>query len=368
MAVAYVPTELPINQLLLDPNNFRFQDEPEYVHADSERLAEVSVQQRAAKRIRAEGVLELKNSIISNGFLAVERLVVRPYREVDGQAPLYLVLEGNRRLAALRWIQEDHDAGVAVPEAVLDVTKAVPVIIIESGDDEGIYLAIMGVRHVGGIKQWGGYQRAKLVADLRDQHGYDTADVADRLGMTKHEVNRRYRAFKALQQMEEDEDFGDHATAAMYPIFHEAVSLPAVRVWLNWSDADMQFANDEEVRQFYDLITASEAEGSDEVSERQDPKITSYAQVRDLRAILSNGESKRILLDPSRSFSDALGIAKAEELSRGWRVQVSEAIGALASIGALDLAGLGEADVEVIKRLNEISGKVLTTYAKLTAQ
>jgi hypothetical protein len=35
--------------------------------------------------------------------------------------------------------------------------------------------------------------------------------------MTVHEVNRGYRAFKALQQMQEDEDFGEHAHAEMYP-------------------------------------------------------------------------------------------------------------------------------------------------------
>lgn len=165
----YDETAVPVEQLLLDPNNFRFQDEEEWVRADPERFAEPSVQERASKRIRSEGLIELKNSILSNGFLSVERLVVRQYKQAeDGDPQLFLVLEGNRRLAALQWIKQDDEAGVATPASVVAVISAVPVIVIHSDNDAGTYLSIMGIRHVGGIKQWGGYQRAKLVADLRD--------------------------------------------------------------------------------------------------------------------------------------------------------------------------------------------------------
>lgn len=368
MATSYREMTLPISQLLLDPNNFRFQDETEFVRADTDRFAERSVQERASKRIRGEGLVELKNSIISNGFLAVERLVVRLYRERTDGAPLYLVLEGNRRLAALQWIKQDHEAGVNIPDNVLSVLEAVPVIVIDSDDDEGTYLAIMGIRHVGGIKQWGGYQRAKLVADLRDLHGYDTTEVADRLGMTKHEVNRRYRALKALQQMQEDEEFADYATSAMYPLFHEAVSLPAVRTWLEWDDSAMEFQNEETLHEFYGLIAPLQ---HDEDSESGDgaptPKISTYSQVRELRSILGNGEASQLLLDPQRSFSEALAVAKAEELSRTWKSQVAEAVSALTSMSVLDLEGLDNDDLTLIERTREIADRLLATHKKLVS-
>jgi hypothetical protein len=98
MATTYEEKFVPITSLLLDPNNFRFQDEPDYLAADPARFAEPSVQERAAKRIRGEGLVELKSSIVSNGFLSVERLVVRKYKELETGGWLYLVLEGNRRL------------------------------------------------------------------------------------------------------------------------------------------------------------------------------------------------------------------------------------------------------------------------------
>lgn len=368
-APEYEEDNIPVGQLLLDPNNFRFQDEEGWVRADFERFAEPSVQDRAFKRIRGEGLVELKNSILSNGFLPVERLVVRLYKQAEDDSPnLYLVLEGNRRLAALRWIKQDHDAGVTIPENVIAVLDAVPVIVITSEDDAGTYLAIMGIRHVGGIKQWGGYQRAKLVADLRDIHHYDTTEVADRLGMTKHEVNRRYRALKALQQMQEDEEFADYASSNMYPIFHEAVSLPAVRSWLDWDDNRMTFENEESLHQFYSLITPSREDGDEEgLDSGNPPKIATYSQVRELRSILSKAEATAILLDPSSSFSDALAIAKAEELSKTWKTQVTEAIGSLSSMGVFELENLDDDGIAVISKVRDIAGRLLETRQRLVA-
>ena len=368
MPTLYAELTLPISQLLLDPNNFRFQDGSDFVRVDPKRFAEATVQERATKRIRSEGLGELKNSIISNGFLAVERLVVRSYVKRENEPELFVVLEGNRRLAALQWIEQDYEAGADIPAEVINVLQAVPVIVIESDDDEGMYLALMGIRHVGGIRQWGGYQRAKLVAELRDLHQYDTTEVADRLGMTKHEVNRRYRALKALQQMENDEEFADYANSTMYPLFHEAVSLPAVRSWLGWNDVTFQFDDEEQLHQFYSLLVPNENDDEGEGGDLRDaPKITTYSQVRELRVILTNSDAKHFLLNPDHTFSEALAIAKAEELSKTWKSQVTEAIGALSSMTVLDLEGLDAEGKDVIVRVRDVADRMLTTYGKLVA-
>jgi ParB-like chromosome segregation protein Spo0J len=359
MATSLEGAELPIDRLLLDPNNYRFQDEQNYVTADLNRFHEETVQDRAFRRIRNEGLLELKNSILTNGFLAVERLVVRRYAAKDDH---YVVVEGNRRLAALRWICNDYEAGVPVPDHVIEVTKAVPVLVLESDDDESAYLSIMGVRHVGGIRQWGGYQRAKLVTELKDRHSLDGNDIAGRLGMSTQEVNRRYRAFKALQQMQEHEEYGDRATPQMYPLFHEAVSVPVVRKWMGWSDTESKFTDEDQLTAFYELVAPTEIEEG----VKKDPKITTYSQVRELRTILQNPEAKRVLLDPTRSFHEAVGIAKAEELSRAWATQVAEAVSALNAIGALELRKLSREDLAEIERLRDLSQELLAAYEKLT--
>ena len=73
-------TEYPIAQLLLDPNNYRFLDAPDFRWAEDTRFHEPKVQDAAYRRLRADNSLQaLKNSILANGFLPIERLVVRPY-------------------------------------------------------------------------------------------------------------------------------------------------------------------------------------------------------------------------------------------------------------------------------------------------
>src|SRR5712691_3060410 len=85
--------------LLFDPNNYRFQDTDNFVYAAEERFHEDSVQRRAYQRIRLEdGLQALKSSIMRNGYIPVERIVIRP--DTGSASGKYLVIDGNRRLAA----------------------------------------------------------------------------------------------------------------------------------------------------------------------------------------------------------------------------------------------------------------------------
>lgn len=104
--------------------------------------------------------------MLSNGFLPVERIVVREFKanEEDDRG-YFIVLEGNRHVATLKWLQADHSAGIEVPEQVVETFASVPVIVLESAD-ESTYWGIMGIRHVGGVKEWGGHQAARLVYEL----------------------------------------------------------------------------------------------------------------------------------------------------------------------------------------------------------
>ena len=353
--------EIPLEDLLLDPNNYRYQDTEDFVQAAQNRFHEATVQSRAEAQLRDDTLRNLKDSILFNGFLPVERIVVRPYQPVDGK---YVVLEGNRRLAALRWIKSDHDAGVDVSEELLSILEAVPVLVLAEADETGmIYESIMGIRHVGGIKVWGGYQRAKLVASLRDNHTLEPAEVAARLGLSTREITRRYRAFSAFKQMEEDEEFGEFASPELYPVFHEAVSLPVVRDWLGWDENNNRFSSQEELRAFYELITPCQ---QDDSGEEVVPKITGHRQVRELPAILGNEEAKSALLDPKTGLDDALAIVKHQEMHEAWRSRVREATEALRSVAVIELQELPEEDLDGIKTLIEVGTQLLESYKKLS--
>ena len=351
---------IPLSSLLLDPNNYRLQEVEGFTQYPDDRFHIDRVQDATRRRLKGENLEPLKNSIISNGFLEIERIVVTPYLHDEGK---YLVIEGNRRVAALLSIRDDYDAGIDISNNVVKVFDAVPCIVAEDGNQESYFReAIMGIRHVGGIREWGGFQRAKLVASLKDNHNLDAASISDRIGLSAIEVNRRYRAYKALQQMQEDEDYSEYATPSLYPLFHEAVSIPAIREWLGWDQNISQFTDHDGREAFYQLISPRRLEEGEE----RPPKLKTYSDVRAIREVLINDEAKSDLLMPERELVDALTIANQSKISTHWRSEVNEAKTALSKLPALDVANLEEKDIQLIKELIDTATQVISIKDKVS--
>jgi hypothetical protein len=168
--------------------------------------------------------------------------------------------------------------------------------------------------------------------------------------MSTQEVNRRFRAFSALAQMQESEDFGDFAEPSMYPLFHEAVSVPQIREWVGWDEQLSLFTQGDALNTFYSLLTPREC---DEEAP-QPPKLQSHRDVRELKGILPNADAKSILIDPHRPFSDALAAARKDELSGLWRSHVSLAKDVLENLGIKELKGVSEDDELMLISLSSI--------------
>lgn len=348
--------QIPLDSLLLDPNNYRLQEQSGFTLYPDHRFHIDRVQDATRRRLGSENLEPLRNSIVANGFLEIERIVVVPYDHADG---MYLVIEGNRRVAALRMIRDEVDAGLEIQQAVIDVFNAVPCLVADGENQEAYFReAIMGIRHVGGIREWGGYQRAKLVADLKDNHGLDATAISERIGLSVIEVNRRYRAFKSLQQMQEDEDYGDYGSPQLYPLFHEAVSLPTVREWLGWDPDTCTFTDDEQRELFYQLISPRIPDDGEE----KHAKLKSYSDVRALRQILSNAEARADLFQLERELVDALTISNRDRMSRRWRNEINEARTALENIPALEVERFEANDVASIRTLVDIANRILAAY------
>jgi len=262
---------IPIDKILLDPNNYRFREEKDFQTIPDDKFHIDINQKRAAQKLKPE-ITELIKSIKSNGFLKVERVVVAKYGDTDS----YFVIEGNRRIAALKQIKDEIDAGIYESVPLAEILAGVPCLLAENDNDLPAFKeSLMGIRHVGGIKEWGGFQRAQLIYEMRKSHGLDAATVSERIGLSVQEVNRRFKAISALNQMLNDEEYGDKGSPAMYPLFHEAVALPVVREWLGWKDESNQFENNNTREQLYALLLGT----SDEEDYKTDPK-TKYLSRR----------------------------------------------------------------------------------------
>ena len=344
---------IPLDSLLLDPNNYRLLEIDDFVEYPDDRFNLDRVQDATRRRLKGENLEPLKHSILSNGLLEIERIVVAPYRHDPEK---YLVIEGNRRVAVLLSIRDDHDAGILVSEKLVEVFKNVPCLVAGGEGQEAFFReAIMGIRHVGGIKEWGGYQRAKLVADMKDNHGLDASVISDRIGLSAIEVNRRYRAFKALQQMQGSADYADNARPSLYPLFHEAISIPAVREWLGWNQDKNIFDDIENTERFYQLISPRSLDDG----EARPAKVRTYSDVRSLREVITNQEALADLLQPERELVDALTIANRNRIVGRWKNEVAEAQTALLSIPAVEVADFDDKDIAVISRLVAVANQVL---------
>jgi hypothetical protein len=161
--------------------------------------------------------------------------------------------------------------------------------------------------------------------------------------------------------MMKDEEYGEHARPDMYPMFHEAVSLTVVKTWLDWNDEAVEFKKHDELVRFYQLISPSFTEDA----KTRPPKITSYAEVRELRNILEHTEARKVLFDPDKQFIEAAAVAKREDIARGWKAELAEAIAALESIGALELKRLTPEDTGLLVKLRDTAAELLQDIQKL---
>ena len=367
MAIEYAPEDVRLDQLLLDPNNYRFFDMDQYIKAQPNRAHESSVQQRAKDLVILDGKEELralKESIEANGYVPVETLVIKPYEFREGS---FLVVEGNRRVTAMRWLKQDREAGSPVSEDLIKSFDKLPAIVLRGEDEatKNLQHVLMGLRHVSGIKQWGGYQRAKLVVEFVDDFGLNISEAAKQIGMSSHEASRRYRALKALEQMQNDEEFGTLVDPRMYRLFHEAISVVKVKNWLVWHDDKYKFTHAYNLEKFYKLLVPHTPEDEEESGRTREAKIRTYLNVRDLRDILGNIEAQECLFDPDKSFDEALAVAKAST-TPNWTPRIQAASQTLMKMPTNTLKSLSQDEIHPLRELYDHLKETLTDWTKLT--
>jgi len=177
--VADEPTlkDLAVDKLDFDPHNPRFPRE----------IAGGPESDLINRFVRDERLLEVLTSIADQGYFTGEPLLVVAYGD------RYHVVEGNRRLAALKLL----NGLVSVPSgrfSIEDViTEArhrpprVPCLVFPSADRIMRYL---GFRHITGIKSWSSLQKARYLQQMRERF-YQGLDGREQLKALAREIGSR---------------------------------------------------------------------------------------------------------------------------------------------------------------------------------
>ena len=238
--------ELAFEQIFLDPNNPRFWAEKATREVPDKRITDEKVQATALTNIMSYGVRELRDSILRNGFLPLDRIVVRPIEENSDK---YVIVEGNRRFAALivlrQEIQDDTVDEDGIDEDYLEKlhndTDKLDILIYTGGQTHDISWLLQGIRHISGIRNWSPAQRARLVAEQVDEKGLGFRAAGQTFGLSAQAVGRLYRAYKALEQMRDDDEFSSKARNDYFTLFEEAIRNKDVRERMGWSNDNFKF-------------------------------------------------------------------------------------------------------------------------------
>ncbi len=342
--------DISVSKLLLDPNNYRFLDRKKFKKKAANRFHEELVQRATLDALDQTYQLdELKHSIITNGYVPMERIIVVPYPPKPG---LFLVVEGNRRVASLKSILKEATEGVReITPAQKAAFSKIPCAILKStgASLKHAERIIMGIRHIAGPKEWGAYQQALLVSELKDDQELEFKEIGETLGISSAEAARRYRAIGALKQMEKDELFAKKAEPAFYRLFHELVALPDVRTRFGWSWEKGAFVDTEKARQFFELICGDA---------KNDPKIKTYGDVRKLRSIVGHPKAEDSLFDPDQSLSEAIRIGEQGKKLVDASDLLNEAKASLAGIGIMQAQKLTSKDIALIDDLLLVLGQL----------
>lgn len=178
-------TYVQVNDLLLDPLNPRF---PEALKGKEQ----TEILQRMIDR---ENVTDLINSIGAQGYFQGEPLLVVKENQK------YVVVEGNRRAAALILLQNPDIAlrkKKLVQRLVEDAENKpseVPVLIYSDRND---ILKYLGYRHVTGIKSWGPLEKARYLRMLLSSGTFDHFDEEEKYKELSRAIGSRPNYVKKL--------------------------------------------------------------------------------------------------------------------------------------------------------------------------
>jgi AAA15 family ATPase/GTPase len=304
-----------INRLLLDPNNYRFIDKPDYRVVPDGKIADSRVQQRTFNFIvgkNNENISDLIISFKANGFLDIDQIQVKA---VDDK---YLILEGNRRAATLRYLYDELKKGNDVGKLTENDFKSINIVEIKD-ENPARHLITMGLHHISGKKRWSAVNESQLISDLLNKYNIPEDEICSSLGITKQKLRRNLRTLSLIKQYK-DSDYGDQFKTEIYTTFETVISNAVMKTWIGWNDADYAATNVANLERFFSWISqAEEIEINENSGEEhaviKEPIITQYRQIRELAAFI-NDEKAVARMEKSRSitegytFSDEVGEIK----------------------------------------------------------
>ena len=344
-------TKVPVDRLRLDHRNPRLIG----------RAGRASRESIIARLCRSAELGELLQSISTNGYLDIEALVVT--REPDGRL---LVLEGNRRLAAILLLRDPELATriesserlkVRVPpvaESLRPTLDRVSVYPVASREDARSFL---GFKHINGAAKWDAYAKARFAADwyrAQPSGGGGLEMIARAIGDRHDTIKRMVSAMYVLEQAVDEGlfDVEDRHTpkfdfSHLYTALSRSQYMEYLGLGERWARYDpspdpVPPEKRDHLRKVLGWIYGSKTESALPVVRSQNP------DVKRLGEVLAHAEARHVLettrdLDAAHASTEAVDTRLTASLIRA-RDAIREAAASLRAYDGQDKALLDIAE------------------------
>ncbi len=214
-----------------DPNN------PRLIEQGLKKPTDAQIVQALADNA---DLSEIVQSIAANGYIDIEPLIVQRDKN------RFVVLEGNRRLAAIRVIQNPElarAAGIAVPKITKVVRDSLDEVTVYAVSDPDQARDFIGFKHINGPHKWDAHAKGRFAADWyrkEKKNGITLEDIAQRLGDRHDTVVRLVSGIYVLDQAEKEKVFSidDRYPGRKFAFSHlyTALTRPGYRDFLGLPD------------------------------------------------------------------------------------------------------------------------------------
>jgi len=254
---------------------------------------------------------EIVQSIAANGYIDIEPLIVQRAKS------RYVVLEGNRRLAAIRVLQDPElarAAGIATPKTSKDVRESMEEVTVYAVSDPEQARDFIGFKHINGPHKWDAHAKGRFAADWyreEKKNGLTLETIAQRLGDRHDTVTRLVNGIYVLDQAEKERVFSidDRYPGRKFAFSHlyTALTRPGYREFLGLSD-EWRAADPkpnpvpkERIENLQKVLVWLYGSKSDDI----EPIITSQnPHIKQLGAVLQDARARAILVNRN-SLSEA---------------------------------------------------------------
>lgn len=334
---------IDLSELHFDPENPRFS---RLYGAQHQPEAEV-----VERMVSNENVQELMGSIGEQDYFNGEPLLVAVRAEGG-----YTVVEGNRRLAALKLLsgafgKDPLPSITALRDTAKHTPTEIPCIVFQKRRD---ILRYLGYRHITGAKKWDSLSKARYISQLRDEFFSGIANeemlkaIAKEIGSKKGYVaqmltglavydDAKSHDFYGLQHVnDEDVDFSLLTTALSYTDISEYVGLDSR------TDIEIKGLNREKARDLFGWIYSQDQQGNTILGESR--------QLKKLAAVVKNEDSVTVLkqdgnLDLAFIYSEGPAVAFSKALNE-IEIKIKAAYSMFPNVRAFD-----ESHVDQVSRI-----------------